>query len=41
MAHVDTGHLGVGRRHFIGGIYDDGLGCPYDPSYTPPYTCTY
>jgi hypothetical protein len=41
MAHVDQGHLGTGRRHFIGGIYDDGLGCPYDPSYTPPYNCTY
>jgi hypothetical protein len=26
MAHVDQGHLGTGRRHFIGGIYDDGLG---------------
>jgi len=41
MAHVDQGHLGIGRRHFVGGIYDDGLGCPYDPSYTPPYNCTY
>lgn len=41
LAHVDQGHLGTGRPHFIGGIYDDGLGCPYDPSYTPPYTCTY
>ena len=41
MAHVDAGHLRVGRRHFDRGIYDDGLGCPYDPSYTPPYNCTY
>jgi hypothetical protein len=41
MAHVDQGHFGIGRHHFVGGIYDDGLGCPYDPSYTPPYNCTY
>jgi hypothetical protein len=43
MAHVDQGHLGVGRRHFVSrGIYDyDSFGCPYDTSYTPPYTCTY
>jgi hypothetical protein len=41
MAHADAGHLSAGRRRFIGGIYDDGLGCPYDPSYTPPYNCTY
>jgi hypothetical protein len=41
MAHVDTGRLGIGRHHFGGGIYDDGLGCPYDPSDIPPYNCTY
>jgi hypothetical protein len=41
MAHVDTGRLGIGRHHFRGGIYDDGLGCPYDPSDIPPYNCTY
>jgi hypothetical protein len=41
MAHVDAGNLGIGRHHFGGGIYDDGLGCPYNPSDIPPYNCTY
>jgi hypothetical protein len=45
LAHVGNDHLGVGRRRFVGGgYYDDGLGCPYNPYYTPqtwPYSCTY
>ena len=44
MAHVDHDHLGAGRRRFVGGFYDYGLDCPYNPYYTPsnwPYTCTY
>ena len=42
MAHANHEHFGVGGRSFVGGeIYDDGLGCPYYTSYTPPYTCTY
>jgi hypothetical protein len=42
MAHVDHDHIGVGRRRFVGnGFYDYGLTCPYYPSYTSPYTCTY
>jgi len=42
MAQMGHDHFGVGRRHFVGGLYDYGLGCPYyDQSYTPPYNCTY
>jgi hypothetical protein len=41
MAHADHEHFGGGRHRFVGGVYDDGLDCPYYTSYTPPYTCTY
>jgi hypothetical protein len=42
MAHANHEHFGVGRHRFVDDeIYDDGLGCPYYTSYTPPYTCTY
>jgi hypothetical protein len=42
MAHVGHEHFGVGRRHFVdGGLYGNGLDCPYYKSYTWPYTCTY
>jgi hypothetical protein len=45
MAHVGHEHFGhehFGRHRFIGGgIYDDGLDCPYYTSTTWPYTCTY
>ena len=42
MAHADHEHFGAGGRRFVGGdIYDDGLGCPYNTSYTPPYPCVY
>jgi hypothetical protein len=41
MTHANHEHFGVGGRRFVGGeIYDDGLGCAYYTSYTPPYTCT-
>jgi hypothetical protein len=42
MAQMGHDRFGVGRRHFVGGLYDYGLDCPYyDQSYTPPYNCTY
>jgi hypothetical protein len=42
MAHATHEHFGAGGRRFVGGdIYDGGLGCPYDTSYTPPYPCVY
>jgi hypothetical protein len=43
LAHVGTDHHGVGRHRFVGGGYDYGLDCPYNPYYTStwPYTCTY
>jgi hypothetical protein len=44
MAHMDHDHFGAGRHHFVGGYYDYGLDCPYNPNYTSrtwPYTCTY
>jgi hypothetical protein len=42
MAHAGHEGFGAGRRHFVsGGVYDDGLDCPYYLSYTPPYTCAY
>jgi hypothetical protein len=44
MAHVGHENFGMGRRHFVGGVYDYGLDCRYNPDYTSstwPYTCTY
>jgi hypothetical protein len=42
MAHANHEHFGVGGRRIVGSEIDgDGLACPYDTSYTPPYTCTY
>jgi hypothetical protein len=44
MARLDHDHLGAGRRHFGGGYYGYGLGCPYDPYYTSYNsldTCSY
>ena len=42
MAGMRGEHFGGGRRHFArGGLYDDGLGCPYYHTYTRPYTCDY
>jgi hypothetical protein len=42
MAGMRGEHFGGGRRHFArGGLYDDGLGCPYYQTYTSPYTCDY
>jgi hypothetical protein len=32
-------HFGGGRR--FGGMYDDGLDCPYYRTYTSPYNCMY
>ncbi|WP_291578096.1 hypothetical protein [Bradyrhizobium sp.] len=44
LAHVGHEHYGAGRRRFVGGgLYDDGLGCPYY-DYTSsmwPYNCAY
>jgi hypothetical protein len=42
--HMGHDHFGAGRRHFVGGYYNYGLDCPYNPNYTSrtwPYTCTY
>jgi len=42
MAHVDHEYFGIGRHRFVGaGVYDNGADCPYYPSYTWPYACTY
>lgn len=44
IAHMDHEHFGIGRHRFVGGYYNDGLDCPYNPyytSYTWPYTCSY
>lgn len=42
MAHVGHEHFGAGRHRFAGaGVYDYGADCPYSPSYTWTYTCTY
>lgn len=40
VAHMGHEHFGARRGRF-GGMYDDGLGCPYYPTYTPPYNCIY
>jgi hypothetical protein len=40
--HLGHDHFGAGRRLvFGGGVYDDGLDCPYYRSHTWPDTCTY
>jgi hypothetical protein len=36
-----VGHFGGGRRFIGGGLYGDGLDCPYYDSYTSPYSCDY
>ncbi len=45
VPHVGHGHIGIGRRRFVGGgFYGYGLGCSYYPNYASnawPYTCTY
>jgi hypothetical protein len=42
MAGMRGDRFGAGRRHFVGGgLYDYGLDCPYNESYSLPYTCTY
>jgi hypothetical protein len=42
MAHATHEHFGLGGRRIVGSEIDgDGLACPYDTSYTPPYTCIY
>jgi hypothetical protein len=40
VAGMGHDHFGAGRGRF-GGMYDDGLGCPYYRTYTPPYNCIY
>ena len=42
MAGMRGDHFGYRGRHFArGGLYGDGLGCPYYTPYTWPYNCTY
>ncbi len=44
LAHVGHQHFGAGRRRFLGGgLYGDGLDCPYydHTSSMRPYDCAY
>jgi hypothetical protein len=40
VAGLSHDHFGAGRNRF-GGMYDDGLDCPYYRTYTSPYACNY
>ena len=40
VAGMGHDHSGLGRRRF-GGMYGDGLDCPYYRTYASPYNCIY
>jgi hypothetical protein len=40
VAGMGHDHSDFGRRRF-GGMYGDGLDCPYYRTYAPPYNCIY